>query len=159
MARAEDLVALGTPADGDIIVVLDVSTTTGQDGGRRLTLSELATYINGHSSNSGTPPVSSHQRYGAYGADATFSAADMQAGVGSTNNDLALTGATGSQFLAFWSAQALTFISNPAIFENTNLISTTFTQSRLTIGATNGYLYVSSTALSAGAINQTWEVR
>ena len=57
------------------------------------------------------PPPSSHQRYGAIGSDNVWSAAEMVAGAGSTTSSLTLSGATGREYVAFWSANQLTVIN------------------------------------------------
>ena len=114
------------------------------------------------STGSTTPPppaISTHQRYGAYGADATFVATDFTGagGVGATTNTLTISGATGSQYVAFWSAEALTRIdaTGRAAFGSTNQFNR-FIASRLTISSTNGYLYVSDAAFRAAAVNGLW---
>ena len=129
-----------------------VITLTRRDGQNPITITIPTT-------GTSTPPVSTHQRYGAYGADTTFVATDFTGagGVGSTNNSLTLAGATARVYVAFWSAMALTTI-NPdgrLAFGGNNLFSR-FTASRLTIGGDNGYLYVSSSTFPAGVVNGAW---
>ena len=130
-------------------------------GGTGITIAvdDAADTITINASGTSTPPVSTHQRYGAYGADTTFVATDFTGagGVGSTNNSLTLAGATARVYVAFWSAMALTTI-NPdgrLAFGGNNLFSR-FTASRLTIGGDNGYLYVSSSTFPAGVVNGAW---
>ena len=106
------------------------------------------------------PAVSTHQRYGAYGADATFTRADLTGGVSDTTGTLTLSGATGRQYVAFWSAEQLTTIIPVGRLSGLGLsnLLPRFTESRLTIpsGGTNGYLYVSTTDFPAEAINGAW---
>ena len=119
----------------------------------------LKVWLNSAGGTSGPPAVSTHQRYGAYGEDASFFTTDFTgaSGVSSTTNRLPLTGATGFEYVAFWSAQQLTRIdaTGRAAFGSTNQIDN-FTASRLTIISTNGYLYVSESAFAAGLINGAW---
>lgn len=90
MPSAESLTVLGTAADGDLIIVVDVSATTGTLAARRMTLSELATYVNGHSTNGGGGGTTqSHTIYVAYGAtqaQTAATAADFTASGRSVNN-------------------------------------------------------------------------
>lgn len=107
-----------------------------------------------------TPPVSMHQRYGVYGADSTFTVADLTGGVSSMTDSLTLSGATGRQWVAFWSAQQLTTIVPVGRLSGLGLqnLLNRFTETRLQVpaGGTNGYLYVSTTDFPAGAINGEW---
>lgn len=104
----------------------------------------------------GSTPVSTHQRYGAYGTDQTFTVADFTGGVSSTTNMLTLSGATGDNYPAFWSAMQLTRIDPGNLaFGEDNAINT-FTESRLIINSVNGYQYISNSARPAGLINTTW---
>ena len=108
------------------------------------------------------PPARTHQRYYAFGADSTFTASDMTSGTGFMTDSIAVTGFTVNNFVAFWSAESLTNISNPVlgIPLGSNQITIFFNRSRLQIGATNGYLYVTKTiVIAAAAVNQTWTVR
>ena len=144
-ANAASESVIGGSISGQVI------TLTRRDGMNPITI----TIPSGGSA----PPVSTHQRYGAYGSDSTFVATDFTGagGVGSTNNSLTLAGATVRSYVAFWSAMALTTI-NPdgrLAFGGNNLFSR-FTGSRLTIGADNGYLYVSNSTFPTGVINGAW---
>ena len=144
-ANAASESVIGGTISGQVI------TLTRRDGMNPITI----TIPSGGSA----PPVSTHQRYGAYGSDSTFVATDFTGagGVGSTNNSLTLAGATARSYVAFWSAMALTTI-NPdgrLAFGGNNLFSR-FTGSRLTIGADNGYLYVSTSTFPTGVINGAW---
>ena len=104
-----------------------------------------------------TPTLSTHQRYGAYGADATFTASDFTSGTGSTTNTMTLSGSTDREYVAFWSAQQLTRIdaTGRAAFGSTNQFNR-FDETRLTISSVNGYQYVSDAAFPAGYINGLW---
>ena len=145
-----------TPVLADELLVRDSEALFAP---KRISLTALQTLIGG-SGGGTTPPVSTHQRYLAYGSDATFSVSDLTSGVSSTNNSMVVTGASGRQYVAIWSAMALTFVSNPTIFNNANLLDSQFdTATRLTISSVNGYLYVTTNSFPDGAINQTWTVR
>ena len=116
-------------------------------------------------SGGSTPPPLTHQRYFYWASAATTpTPAQLQGGVGSTTDDTEINTATGAGFLHFWiwSREQLTVIrSSDSLNPNDNLFST-FTESRLTIGADNGYLYTRQ--LRAGAIGTsgnpiTWTTR
>ena len=111
---------------------------------------------------SGSTPAapSTHQRYASFKTTAPFVATDFTSppGVGNTTGDFTLSGApSGQYYVAFWSAEQVTSITTPLSFSPTQNRIGSFTESRLTIGATNGYLYTSNLGsyLAAG-VNTRW---
>ena len=153
--------ATAVRTDAQIETVVGGMVDGGTETGISVTFNQTTRKLNFIVSGGTTPPpaISTHQRYGAYGADATFVATDFTGagGVGVTTNTLTISGATGSQYVAFWSAEALTRIdaTGRAAFGSTNQFNR-FDASRLTISSTNGYLYVSDAAFPAGYINGLW---
>ena len=139
---AGDGISLATNADGNVVV-----TATGAS----------------------TP--STHQRYGAFktyasaGNAPAFVAADFTGGVSSTSEsvDMSSAGATDAAnmvfVLAFWSAEQMSFITSERTVPQDNNIFSTFTETRLQIGATNGYVYTLAGILEAASINTEWTVR
>ena len=149
------------PTTAEIRTIVGNMVDGGTETGITVTFNPTTGKLNFVVSGGTTPPpaISTHQRYAAFGADTTFVATDFTGagGVGATTNTLTISGATGSQYVAFWSAQALTRIdaTGRAAFGSTNQFDS-FTASRLTISSVNGYLYVSESAFVAGFINGLW---
>ena len=137
---------------GDMV---DGGTETGISVTYNATTKKFSFVVSGGT----TPPpaISTHQRYGAYGADSTFVVADFTGGTGATTNTMTLSGVTGTQYVAFWSAEQLSRIdaTGRTAFGDTNQIDR-FTQTRLTISSVNGYQYVSDSAFPAAYINGAW---
>lgn len=104
------------------------------------------------------PTPATHQIYAAWGAVGhNFTAADMQAGIGTTTGELTFTGATGRGDFAVWGEMAHSVL-NPVgrSFDSDNDIAE-FTASRLQIGADNGHLYVAENVPAAYA-NGLWRI-
>ena len=165
LARVSALAAYAlssaVPTNAEIRTIVGNMVDGGTETGITVTFNPTTGKLNFVVSGGTTPPpaISTHQRYAAFGADTTFVATDFTGagGVGATTNTLTISGATGSQYVAFWSAEALTRIdaTGRAAFGSTNQFDR-FNASRLTISSTNGYLYVSDAAFVAGYINGLW---
>ena len=162
LARASDLASYAlssaVPTNAEIETLVGNMVDGGTETGITVTFNPTTRKLNFVVTGSTTPPpVSTHQRYGTYGFDSTFVAADFTSGIGAATNTLTLSGATDRQYVAFWSAQQLTRIdaTGRAAFGNTNQIDR-FTETRLMISTTNGYRYISNTDLPSGYINGVW---
>ena len=146
----------GGNADG-VINGMDWNPTTQTLTVSRSVGADISVVLTGTVGTGGTTPPSTHQRYGAYGADQTFTVADYTGGVSSMNNSMTISGATGAdQYVGFWSAMPLTTIDpNNSGFGLNNIIDE-FTRTRLIINSVNGYQYVSNGTYRVGLINTTW---
>ena len=99
------------------------------------------------------------QRYGAYRSDALFTLNDLVSGASSTSAAITLSGApAGASFVGFWSAQQLTnILPTGRLPGETNIISA-FTETRLMLGAVNGYEYISNGAYQDTIVNGDWNL-
>ena len=156
-------------ATDDEVVIRDVSVLSGANSAKRMTLAELVIWLNANGISGGgstPPPAQPATFYYGLSDDANFAASEFTAVPTSTNpaTGFAVTGATGSQYIAFAvpsSEGDVTYISpnNPTSDNQFHQFSGTGQTGTVTLGGVLHKYWRSPLAGFARNNNRTWYVR